>query len=142
VRCTSFFGHLRMDCRTVCGGIDGSCWTVCAGIDDSFGVVLSVANCFGAPLLGARGFLGFRPLLLGMEPSGFAQALAECGDVGRERHGRCPIEEPDHRNRRLLRAGGERPRCRRSAEKRDELAASHVEHGLPQLKGPQPSTKD
>jgi hypothetical protein len=54
-------------CWTVCRGIDGSCWTVCAGIGGSRGGVLCAINCFGAPLVGARGFLGFRPLLFGME---------------------------------------------------------------------------
>jgi hypothetical protein len=53
-------------CWTVCGGIDGSCWTVCAEIGGSRGGVLCAINCFGAPLVGARGFLGFRPLLFGM----------------------------------------------------------------------------
>ena len=71
-----FFIHLRMDCRTVCGGIDGSCWTVGAGVDDSCRAVgagidgsCRVANCLGAPLVGARGFLGLRPLLFGMKSS-------------------------------------------------------------------------
>jgi hypothetical protein len=32
-------------------------------------------------------------------------------------------EKPDHRHRRLLRARRERPRRRRSAQQRDELAA-------------------
>jgi hypothetical protein len=54
-------------CWTVCGGTDGCCWTVCAGIGGSRGGVLCAINCFGAPLVGARGFLGFRPLLFGME---------------------------------------------------------------------------
>ena len=31
------------------------------------GYCAQLANCFGAPLVGARGFLGFRPLLFGME---------------------------------------------------------------------------
>jgi hypothetical protein len=35
------------------------------------------------------------------------------------------LEKPDHRHRRLLRARRERPRGRRAAEKRDELAAVH-----------------
>src|SRR5437870_6508362 len=54
-------------CWTVCGDNDGSCWTVCAGIGGSRGGVLCAINCFGASLVGARGFLGFRPLLFGME---------------------------------------------------------------------------
>ena len=33
-------------------------------------------------------------------------------------------EIPDHRHRRLLRPRHKRPRCRRAAEQRDELAAS------------------
>src|SRR5262249_58542049 len=72
------FTDFRMDWRSVCGGIDDSCWTVCGGIDGSCrtvcaemggsgGGVLRAINCFGAPLVGARGFLGFRPLLFGME---------------------------------------------------------------------------
>src|SRR5215470_18074336 len=35
---------------------------------------------------------------------------------------RCEVEKPDHRHRRLLRARPERPRRRRAAEQRDELA--------------------
>jgi hypothetical protein len=35
---------------------------------------------------------------------------------------RLAVEEPDHWHRRLLRARGERPRDRRAAEQRDELA--------------------
>jgi hypothetical protein len=77
-RFTDLIVHFRMDwrgvcrgiddsCWTVCGGIDGSRWTVCAGIGGSRGGVLCTINCFGAPLIGARGFLGFRPLLFGME---------------------------------------------------------------------------
>src|SRR5262249_58617861 len=34
-------------------------------------------------------------------------------------------DETDHRHRRLLRARRERPRCRRAADQRDELPASH-----------------
>jgi hypothetical protein len=76
-RFTDLIVHFRMDwsvcrgtddsCWTVCSGIDGSCWTVCAGIAGSRGGALCAINCFGAPLVGARGFLGFRPLLFGME---------------------------------------------------------------------------
>ncbi len=76
-RFTDLIVHFRMDwsvcrgtddsCWTVCSGIDGSCWTVCAGIARSRGGALCAINCFGAPLVGARGFLGFRPLLFGIE---------------------------------------------------------------------------
>jgi hypothetical protein len=63
----------------VCGGIDGSRWAVCGSIDGSCSVcagigssrfgALCAINCFGASLVGARGFLGFRPLLFGMDPT-------------------------------------------------------------------------
>jgi hypothetical protein len=33
------------------------------------------------------------------------------------------MEKSDHRHRRLLRTRRQRPRCRRAAEQRDELAA-------------------
>ena len=38
-----------------------------SGIGSSRFEALCAINCFGAPLVGARGFLGFRPLLFGME---------------------------------------------------------------------------
>jgi hypothetical protein len=36
------------------------------------------------------------------------------------------MQKSDHRHRRLLRARRERPRRRRAAKQRDELASSHV----------------
>ena len=42
--------------------------------------------------------------------------------------GRCAVEKPDHRHRRLLRARRERPRRRRAAEQRDELAPLSFDH--------------
>ena len=45
-----------------------------------------------------------------------------CADRIRRR----AVEEPDHRHRRLLRARRERPRDRRAAEQRDELAPPHA----------------
>src|SRR5262249_24369274 len=53
------------------------------------------------------------------------QSQPKCHLV-RSRFARRPAaEEPDHRHRRLLRARRERPRGRRAAEQRDELAAVH-----------------
>jgi hypothetical protein len=79
-----------------------------------------------------------RPIIIIVRPSvfdghvaalnitGFAQSLAECRHEMCVRLGRPALEEPDHRHRPLLRARNERPcRCR-AAEKRDELAPSHV----------------
>src|SRR5215472_15426885 len=55
----------------------------------------------------------------------FAQSLTEGGQREGVGFGRSGCEIPDHRHRRLLRARCERPRSRRAAEQRDELAAPH-----------------
>src|SRR5262249_30562280 len=65
--------------------------------------------------------------ILALNPPELAQPLPERVEqgrpIGRERH---PKETyPRHLSRRLLRARRERPRCRRAAEKRDELAPPH-----------------
>src|SRR5258708_6039924 len=57
--------------------------------------------------------------------AGFVEAFAERGRVGCADIGRAGVDEPDHRQRRLLRACCERPRGCRAADKRDEFAASH-----------------
>src|SRR5262249_50279170 len=56
---------------------------------------------------------------------GLRQALAEGCDETRVFPGRRAIEEPDHRQRVLLRVRREWPRRRRAAEQRDELASLH-----------------
>src|SRR5262249_187254 len=53
-----------------------------------------------------------------------AETLMECRHKVFRCAGRCLIEVANHRHRRLLRARRERP-CRRAAEERDELTASH-----------------
>ena len=63
--------------------------------------------------------------VLALDIAGLLQALAKCAQTVRDRVRRCGVEEPDHRHRRLLRARRERPRSRRAAEKRDELAPLH-----------------
>jgi len=57
------------------------------------------------------------------------QALVECSQEVRESFARSTVEEPDRWHRRLLRACRERPRGRRAAEQRDEIASSHAGHG-------------
>src|SRR5262249_20437442 len=54
------------------------------------------------------------------------QALVECSQEVRESFARSTVEEPDRWHRRLLRACRERPRGRRAAEQRDEIASSHA----------------
>src|SRR5262249_47875775 len=63
--------------------------------------------------------------VLVFDGAGLRQALAEGCDETRVFPGRRAIEEPDHRQRVLLRARRERPRGR-AAEQRDELAALHL----------------
>jgi hypothetical protein len=53
------------------------------------------------------------------------ETLAKSAQLFAERIRRLAMEDPDYRHRRL-RARHERPRNRRAAEKRDELAPSHV----------------
>src|SRR5580704_10137936 len=61
--------------------------------------------------------------VLAVDKAGFLQALAErLGFLG---IWGSTVKKPDHRQRRLLRAGGERPRGYRAAKERDELAPSH-----------------
>src|SRR5262249_61635647 len=76
--------------------------------------------------------------VLTVDVAGFLETLAERGHVRRIPVGRCAIEDPDPRHRRLLRARRKRPRGRRTAEKADELASSHVEHAasLPAIRWP------
>jgi hypothetical protein len=52
------------------------------------------------------------------------EAFAESGHLRRPLGGRAGVDEADHRHRRLLRARRERPRDRRAADERDELAPS------------------
>jgi hypothetical protein len=66
---------------------------------------------------------------LALDIAGFSQARVKRGDLGAPVSGRGTAEKSDHRHRRLLRARGERPNRGGTAEERDELASSHVEHG-------------
>src|SRR5215472_3453601 len=60
-----------------------------------------------------------------LDEAGFAQALAESGrDIAAARRG-IRAQKPHHRRPWLLRPCRQRPRCRPTAEKRDELAASN-----------------
>src|SRR5215472_1058571 len=60
-----------------------------------------------------------------LDEAGFAQALAESGrDIAAARRG-IRAQKPHYRRSRLLRPRRQRPCCRPTAEKRDELAASN-----------------
>ena len=77
--------------------------------------------------------------VLALDVASFLQALAE-----RSHEIFCPrlgsaVEGPDRGQSLLLRARRERPRCRRAAEQRDELAASDEScHLIPQPEGLRP----
>ena len=60
-----------------------------------------------------------------LDRAGLVQALAECSKPLRERPRRHPAEEPDHRQRRLLRSRRERPRHCRTPDERDEFPPFH-----------------
>src|SRR6516162_4239711 len=62
--------------------------------------------------------------ILALDVAGFANALAECGQITCTISKRRAAEKSNHRHRGLLRPRRERPRCR-TAEKRDELAPVH-----------------
>ena len=66
--------------------------------------------------------------VLAFDVAGFVEAFAERGRKARGDIGRPAVDKPDHRQRRLLRACGERPSRRRAAEKRDELAPLSFDH--------------
>src|SRR6516164_3452560 len=78
-----------------------------------------------------------KPIVLALCPAIFDRHIAPFGiavfahsspkrtQPGCEHVARASIEEPDHRHRWLLRARSERPRGRRAAEQRDELAPPH-----------------
>ena len=66
--------------------------------------------------------------VLALDEACFLQALAECSHAVRLAGERSTAEKPHHRHRRLLRARRERPRRRRAAEQRDELAPLSFNH--------------
>src|ERR1044071_7326311 len=63
--------------------------------------------------------------VLALDVPSFRQATAELSYAERCVSERCTSQKPDDRHRRLLRARRERPRYRRAAEQRDELAPLH-----------------
>jgi hypothetical protein len=72
----------------------------------------------------------FESNILPHNKADFIETLAERVNHVGENLGLPAAEKPDHRHR-LLRARCEWPSSRRAAKQRDELAAPHVEHGLP-----------
>ena len=63
--------------------------------------------------------------VLALDVAGVVEGLPERSAAVRGFLGRLAADEPNHWHRRLLRVCRERPRRRRAAEKRDEIAASH-----------------
>src|SRR4029453_13311756 len=68
----------------------------------------------------------FERNVLAFDVSGLLEALAKSAQIFREGFERWGGQKLAPRARRPLRAGGERPRRRRAAEQRDELAPSHT----------------
>jgi hypothetical protein len=82
------------------------------------------------------GFTTFEPEMGGkwlelLKDIAFLETFTERGHIARSDFRSPRVEKHDNWHRRLLRARCERPRRRRAAEQRDELASSYVEHGLP-----------
>ena len=78
------------------------------------------------PIISALRPAVFDRHVLAFDVTGFAQPFEKGRQLSRITFGRSEVDKPDHRHRRLLRARSERPCCRSSAEKRDELASLHV----------------
>ena len=76
--------------------------------------------------------------VLAFDGAGFVEAFAERGRIARVGIGRSVSDKPDHRHRRLLCARRERPRGRRAAEQRDEIAPFQLieVHSVPVNQGP------
>src|SRR5262249_16551757 len=64
--------------------------------------------------------------VLAIDKARLLQALVECAQLIPGRMNRCRVEESHHRHHWLLRARRYRPRDRRAADERDELASPHV----------------
>src|SRR5215831_10475189 len=60
--------------------------------------------------------------ILAFTKAAVLKPLTKCAEQMGVRGGRCTVKKSDHRHRRLLRMRRERPRGRRTAEQRDELA--------------------
>jgi hypothetical protein len=63
--------------------------------------------------------------VLAFDVTGFLEALQKRGDLLAQRFARSSAQEADHGLCALLRGRRERPRCRRAAEQRDDLAPFH-----------------
>jgi hypothetical protein len=67
----------------------------------------------------------FDPHILALDDADFPETLAERGYHVRDVFRRQDVDEANHWHRRLLRTRRKRPRARRTAEKRNELASFH-----------------
>src|SRR5215475_7089839 len=95
---------------------------------------LAANATFWPPVVAIKLIFGpavFDPHILAFDIAGVFKALAKRAQTVRHPVRRSGLEIPDHRHRRLLRPRRERPRRRRAAEQRDELAPCRVDHGLP-----------
>src|SRR5439155_9639066 len=63
--------------------------------------------------------------VLALDVAAILQAIAKCAQTVRHPVRRSGVKKPDHRHHRLLRTRHERPRDRRAAKERYELAPPH-----------------
>src|SRR4051812_10670928 len=80
----------------------------------------------GQPIVMALRPAVFDRQILSLDVAGFAQSLAERGHKWCTQARRPGAEVSDHRHRLLLRPRRERPRDRRAAQQKYQLAASHA----------------
>src|SRR4029077_15241590 len=67
----------------------------------------------------------FNRYVLALDIASLLQAPTKSAQSVHEPVRRSGVEKPNHRHRGLLRPRRDRPRCRRTAEQRDELASPH-----------------
>src|SRR5262249_32327252 len=120
-------GSLHTNDRDSFGRRFGCECTLCAFQDNDHGYL--TANQFGGQRWQQIVFTMcpsvFDREVLPLDVTAVTQALVKSGKKLGCQFERCKVEKPDHRHRRLLPARRERPRRRRSANERDEVASFH-----------------
>src|SRR5262249_34857373 len=90
--------------------------------DDSYAAVDKIGHERGQAIVAAVEPMVLDRHVLAFDVADFLEAFTKRSSLARGAFRRSGADEPNHRHHRLLRARRERPRCRRAAEQRDELA--------------------